>query len=471
MRASKAQATGARENESRHAPVTAKRRRRIAFWHDILIQVKRSKLEYENAVGAVLAPDLNMTFRQTSTRAGRYIKQTTGYQAFVPAPLPPNPHIAFDDAFLEVLSRADRAVGRLDGCAETLPNSELFVFMYIRKEAVLSSQIEGTQASLMDVLEFEAATRAGVPTDLSDVFNYVAAMDHGLARLETLPLSLRLIREIHAKLLFGVRGARDAGEFRDKQNWIGPAGSLLMDAVYVPPAPPDMHQALDSLEKFLHDKNPMPYLVRTGIAHAYFETIHPFVDGNGRLGRLLITFMLCEQRILSRPLLYLSFFLKKNRSEYYDRLQAVRDSGQWEQWLKFFLRGVAEVAEEATATARKIVQLREQHRRLAMDLGRSTSRALVLLESLYRQPVVSLTQISEVCDITFQGASDLAKHFCSLGILKETTGQRRHRLFAYGRYLALLGERLRKKSGGARARSERRNERGRPMPRTTTGAQ
>jgi Fic family protein len=442
-------------------------------WRGILIQVKGSKLEYGKTIGAVLASDLNMAFHQTSTRAGRYVKQMTGYQAFVPAPLPPNPRIAFDDAFLEVLSRADRAVGRLDGCAETLPNSELFVFMYIRKEAVLSSQIEGTQASLMDVLEFEAATREAVPTDVNDVFNYVAAMDHGLARLKTLPLSLRLIREIHARLLSGVRGARDAGEFRGKQNWIGPAGSLLMDAVYVPPAPPDMHQALDSLEKFLHDKSPMPYLVRTGIAHAYFETIHPFVDGNGRLGRLLITFMLCEEKILSSPLLYLSFFLKKNRSEYYDRLQAVRDSGQWEQWLKFFLRGVAEVAEEATATARKIVQLREQHRKSAMNLGRSTSRALVLLESLYRQPVVSLSQISEVCGITFQGASDLAKHFCSLGILKETTGQRRHRLFAYGRYLAILGERLRMKqtSGKAAARSERRIARGQPMPQTTTEVQ
>jgi Fic family protein len=387
-----------------------------------------------------------MTLHQTSTRTGRYLKQATGYRAFVPAPLPPNPRITFDDAFLDVLSRADRAVGRLDGCAETLPNSELFVFMYIRKEAVLSSQIEGTQASLMDVLEFEAATREAIPRDVSDVFNYVAAMDHGLARLKTLPLSLRLIREIHARLLSGVRGAREAGEFRDKQNWIGPAGSLLKDAIFVPPAPHDMHQALDSLEKFLHDKSPMPYLVRTGIAHAYFETIHPFVDGNGRLGRLLITFMLCEEKILRKPLLYLSFFLKKNRTEYYDRLQSVRDNGQWEQWLKFFLRGVAEVAEEATTTARKIVQLREQHRKLVTDkIGRSTGRALVLLESLYRQPVVSLSQISEVCRITFQGASDLAKHFSSLDILKETTGQKRHRLFAYARYLALLGESVRRK--------------------------
>jgi Fic family protein len=382
-----------------------------------------------------------MAFHQTSTRAGHYVKQPTGYHAFIPSALPPNPRVKFDDAFLEILSRADRAVGRLDGCAETLPNSELFVFMYIRKEAVLSSQIEGTQASLMDVLEFEAAAREATTKDVGDVFNYVAAMKYGLGRLRTLPLSLRLIREIHAKLLVDVRGTRDAGEFRGTQNWIGPAGSPLKDAVFVPPPPRDMHIALDGMEKFLHATDPMPYLVRAGIAHAQFETIHPFVDGNGRLGRLLITFMLCEHKILRKPLLYLSYFFKKNRSEYYDRLQAVRDSGQWEHWLKFFLRGVAEVAEEATMTARKIVQLREQHRKLvAQRLGRSAGRALTLLESLYLQPVVSMSTISKVCGMTFQGASDMAKQFSSLGILKESTGQKRHRLFAYIRYLSLLGE-------------------------------
>jgi Fic family protein len=384
-----------------------------------------------------------MPFHQISTRAGRYIKQPTGYQAFVPSVLPPIPGIRFDDDLLESLSRADRAVGRLDGCAETLPNLELFVFMYIRKEAVLSSQIEGTEASLMDVLEFEAASREATSHDVGEVFNYVSAMKHGLARLKTLPLSLRLIKEIHARLLRGVRGAGYAGEFRDKQNWIGPPGSLLKNALFVPPAPHDMQAALGNLEKFLHDSAPMPYLVRAGIAHAQFETIHPFVDGNGRLGRLLITFMLCEHKILRKPLLYLSYFFKQNRAEYYDRLQAVRQSGEWENWLKFFLRGVGDVAEDATGTARKIVQLREQHRKLVTEsLGRSTSRALNLLENLYLQPVVSMAKVSEICGVTFQGASDMVKHFSSLGILKETTGQRRHRLFAYARYLALLGEPL-----------------------------
>jgi Fic family protein len=380
--------------------------------------------------------------RQTSTRAGRYVKQPTGYSAFIPADLPPNPRIEFDDALLDLLSRADRAVGRLDGCAETLPDSDLFVFMYIRKEAVLSSQIEGTQASLMDVLEYEAKARDAEHRDVREVFNYLAAMEHGLKRLRTLPLSLRLFQEIHGRLLKEVRGENASGEFRSKQNWIGPAGSLLKDATFVPPPPYEMRAALDKLEKFLHSRDPMPYLVRAGIAHSQFETIHPFVDGNGRLGRLLITFMLCEHRILRKPLLYLSFFFKKNRAEYYDRLQAIRDAGQWEPWLKFFLRGVAEVAEDATTTARKLVQLREAHRQMVANrFGRSTGRAITLLESLYRQPVVSIATIAKISKLTtFQGASDLASQFCKAGILDETTGNKRNRLFAYRQYLALLGE-------------------------------
>ena len=391
-----------------------------------------------------------MAFHQTSTRAGRYIKQPTGYEAFIPSALPPRPAIKLDDVLLDVLSKADRAIGRLDGCTETLPDSDLFVFMYIRKEAVLSSQIEGTQASLMDVLEYEAASRDGQSHDVGDVFNYVTAMGYGLKRLRTLPLSLRLIREIHEKLVVGARGSHEAGEFRRSQNWIGPQGAQLKDAVFIPPPVHEMQVALGDLEKFLHDKAPMPYLIRAGIAHAQFETIHPFVDGNGRLGRLLITFMLCEQKFMRRPLLYLSFFLKKNRAEYYDRLQAVRTSGQWEQWLKFFLKGVAEVAEEATTTARKIVRLRELHRRMVADkMGRAVSRGLKLLESLYRQPVVSVSMIAEISDLSFQGAADLARQFVSLGILSETTGRKRHRLFAYRKYLALLGETKRPKKSAA----------------------
>lgn len=389
----------------------------------------------------MFSADLNTVLtRQSSTRAGRYIKQPNGYRAFVPSPLPPDPRIELDDALLDALSKADRAVARLDGCAEMLPNSELFLFMYIRKEAVLSSQIEGTQASLMDVLEFEAAAKQAVSKDVGDVFNYLNAMNYGLTRLKTFPLSLRLIREIHGKLLTGVRSSEGAGEFRTGQNWIGSRGSV---PIFIPPPPHEMKTALHNFEQFLHDDAPMPFLIRAGIAHAQFETIHPFVDGNGRLGRLLVTFMLCERKLLTKPLLYLSYFLKKHRDEYFSHLQAVRESGKWEQWLLFFLRGVAEVAEEATTTARKIVQLREYHRKLIVDArGRSTSRGLTLLENLYKQPVVSMSNITEMFDITFQGASDMARQFLSLRILEEITGRRRNRLFAYSRYLKLLGERI-----------------------------
>ncbi len=279
-------------------------------------------------------------------RAGQYIQQPTGYKAFIPSDLPPNPSVGMDPEMWDLLSRADRALGRLDGSTEILPNPDLFVFMYVRKEAVLSSQIEGTQASLMDVLEFEAqAMDSGKPSDVEEVVNYVGAMNHGLQRLQELPLSLRLIREIHEKLLANVRGGeRNPGEFRSRQNWIGPPGCKLSEAFFVPPPPVEMMRALGELEKFLHDESPMPFLIKVGLAHAQFETIHPFLDGNGRVGRLLITFLLCEKGILKRPLLYLSWYFKKNRGEYYDKLQSVRDRGDWESWLKFFLKGVEQVA-------------------------------------------------------------------------------------------------------------------------------
>ncbi|MGH7863193.1 MAG: Fic family protein, partial [Candidatus Dormibacteraceae bacterium] len=304
--------------------------------------------------------------RSNLVRSGRLILQPAGYRAFIPNPLPPDPPLALDDEILDLLSRADLALGRLDGSTEILPNPDMFVAMYVQQEAVLSSQIEGTQASLVDVLEYQTtATRRKLPEDVGEVVNYVAAMNHGIARLTELPLSLRLIREIHAKLLSGVRGAdRDPGEFRRSQNWIGAAGVSLDQAYYVPPPPVDMEQALGDLEKFLHDPRPVPPLVRCGLAHAQFETIHPFLDGNGRVGRLLITFLLVQQGVLRRPLLYLSLYFKQHRNEYYDRLQAIRTQGDWEAWLRFFLRGVGEVATQATETARKILRLREEHRRL-----------------------------------------------------------------------------------------------------------
>ncbi|NEO37386.1 MAG: Fic family protein [Moorea sp. SIOASIH] len=379
----------------------------------------------------------------SANRAGQYVDQLSGYKAFIPNPLPPVSDIIMDDEMLQLLSQADRALGRLDGSTDALPNPDLFVFMYVRKEAVLSSQIEGTQASLIDVLEFESQTlEPDNPQEVAEVVNYIAAINHGLERLNHLPVCLRLIREIHQKLMQGVRGSeRDPGEFRSSQNWIGPEGCSLKNATYVPPPPHEMKQALDNLEKFLHDSKPIPALLKIGLAHAQFETVHPFLDGNGRTGRLLITFLLCEQNILKRPLLYISYYFKKYRSEYYDRLQAVRDSGNWEGWLKFFLRGVYEVAQEASATARKIVTMKEEHHQLLLNkMGNRAGQAIVLLDRLYFQPMITIEHVQEIIQRTYPNANKLVNNLCDVGLLQEITGQKRNRVFAYAPYLDIFKE-------------------------------
>jgi Fic family protein len=377
-----------------------------------------------------------------SQRTGQYRIQPTGYSAFIPKELPPDPPIRYEPELMTLLSRADRALGRLDGATETLPNPDLFVFMYVRKEAVLSSQIEGTQASLMDVLEFEAqALEPGRPQDVAEVVNYVSAMDYGLQRLQELPLSLRLLCEIHARLLEGVRGGeRNPGEFRRTQNWIGAPGiDGLTSAQFVPPPPHDMQAALDNLEKFFHDPAPLPMLIKVGLIHSQFETIHPFIDGNGRMGRLLITFLLCKEGILKQPLLYLSYYFKRFRNEYYNRLQATRDKGDLEGWLKFFLQGVYEVAQEATDTARKIVNMREEHRSLiARSLGKSAGSAMTLLEALYFRPIIPVQLAEEITSLTYASANRLVDQLVKLGLLKEFTGQKRHRRFSYEPYLSLF---------------------------------
>lgn len=380
---------------------------------------------------------------QTSTRAGRYVAQPTGYRAFVPSPLPPTPPILFDDEMLELLSRADRALGRLDGSTDALPNPDLFVMMYVRKEAVLSSQIEGTQASLADVLERESEVfEPDAPSDVAEVINYVTAMNYGLNRLAELPMSLRLLREIHGKLMDGTRGQEsDPGEFRRSQNWIGPQGCDLNTARFVPPAPDDMKTSLGELEQFLHSERPMPLLIKVGLAHAQLETIHPFLDGNGRVGRLLITFLLCEREVLKRPLLYLSHYFKQNRLEYYDRLQAIRDSGEWEGWLKFFLRGVADVANEATQVARRIVELRESQRAVIQsNLGRMTGDGLRLLDALYEHPYVSVSFAKQLLGKDFPAASRLVKQFVGVGILTEITGRSRDRVYRHDAYLRMFDD-------------------------------
>lgn len=374
----------------------------------------------------------------SANRAGAYVRQSSNYSAFVPTPLPPDPALARDAEMDDLHFRATLALGKLDGATSILPNPDLFVFMYVRKEAVLSSQIEGTQASLIDVVEFEAGRRnPGRPQDVAEVVNYVNAMNHGLARLQELPVSLRLIQEIHAVLLRDVRGGeKHPGRFRTSQNWVGPAGSGLRSASFVPPPPDLVVKSLGDLETFIHDDSPMSALLKVGLIHAQFETIHPFLDGNGRVGRLLITFLLCEKRVLSRPLLYLSYFFKKHRTEYYDRLQAIRESGDWEQWIKFFLRGVESVAGEATSKARKIVSMRESHRALiAEHMERKAGNALRLLEKLYERPIVAVRDVERALDVTFATANALLEELAHLGLIEETTGQKRNRLFAYRAYL------------------------------------
>lgn len=377
------------------------------------------------------------------TRAGRYVQQPTGYRAFIPAPLPPQPPVQLAGNLQRVLSQADRALGRLDGSIQTLPNPDLFVFMYVRKEAVLSSQIEGTQSSIQDVLAAEAQIFApDRPQDVNEVINYVQAMNYGLDRLAHLPISIRLIKEIHAKLLAGVRGSQlTPGELRRSQNWIGPSGCTLADAAFVPPPPHEILNALGDFETFLHQEDDLPLLIKIGLAHAQFETIHPFLDGNGRVGRLLITFLLCEREVLSKPVLYLSYYFKRYRTAYYEHLQAVRDTGDWESWLAFFLHGVTEVSAQATATARRILTLREDHRALITEqFGRAAGNGHCLLESLYERPIVSVKDVQQLIGTSYPAANALVSKMETHGILREFTGNSRNRRFRYEDYIALFAD-------------------------------
>ncbi|PIQ63824.1 MAG: cell filamentation protein Fic [Bacteroidetes bacterium CG12_big_fil_rev_8_21_14_0_65_60_17] len=379
-------------------------------------------------------------------RAGRYVTHLLGsasYRAFIPAPLPPRPSIRMDQGLTRLLSDADRVLGRLDGVASVLPNPDLFVAMYVRQEAVLSSQIEGTQSTLEDILEYEAhGATADQPRDIEEVVNYIATMKHGLHRLDTLPLSLRLLREIHGGLLTGVRGQdRQPGNFRTSQNWIGPSGCTLAEAEFVPPSPHDMQIALHEFENFLHERNHLPILVHTALAHAQFETIHPFLDGNGRVGRLLITLLLCERDILRQPLLYLSHYLKAHRSQYYDRLTAIRNEGDWESWVQFFLRGVFEVSQAATDTARAILDMREEHR--AKVSGRSSANnALRLLDFLFERPLISVRMAEGHLGCSYVTAANIIDDFQHLGLLREITGQQRHRRYRYDPYIALFHQQV-----------------------------
>jgi len=377
-------------------------------------------------------------------RAGQYVKQASGYTAFDPKPLPAYPPLKIDPKLSRLLSEADLALGRLDGVSTLLPNPDLFVSMYARQEAVLSSQMAGTQSTLEDVLQFGIDSEGqDFSKDTEEVVNYVSAMNYGLERLKTLPLTLRLIREIHAKLLAGVPGSDcTLGEFRTSQNWIGPAGCTLSKATFVPPPVDEMHAALNNLERFIYDDS-LPSLIHCGLAHAQFETIHPFLDGNGRIGRLLITFLLCQKQALGRPLLYLSHYLKQHDTEYCERLMAIRNDGDWEGWLKFFVRGVHETSQQATKTAQNILRLRADHRswfteKLPTEKLLSKRHELAFLDYLFGRPIVTLRMAEQHLNCAFGTANKVVRRFVRLGLLEEMTGFQRNRRFRYAPYLALF---------------------------------
>jgi len=377
-----------------------------------------------------------------SNRAGTVVKTLTGYEAFIPEKLPPNPPIVIDKEMQTLLSEADRKLGRLDGITQILPNPELFVAMYVKKEAVLSAQIEGTQASLVDVLNSPSSqTKEDYsPDGVKEVVNYVNAMSWGLNRLEELPLSLRLIKEIHEVLLRDVRGSnKNPGEFRTSQNWIGAPGCTLTTAVFVPPEPAELLQALSDLENYFYDEDYIPPLIKIALIHAQFETIHPFLDGNGRMGRLLITFWLCQQKILSRPLLYLSYYFKIYRSEYYQLLMNVRLNGDWESWVKFFLKGVAVVSDEATESAKSIIGLQQYYTDILNKQDRSNGNYITLLSHLFEVPMVSKKDVSTLLNVSIGTAGAIVDTFCELGILKDATPEKqRYKQYLFEEYFEIL---------------------------------
>ncbi|MBE6564737.1 MAG: Fic family protein [Ruminococcaceae bacterium] len=376
-----------------------------------------------------------------SNRAGIMMNTTRGYSSFVPAKLPPNPPIKIDSEMQKLLSLADRKLGRLDGITEILPNPELFVAMYVKKEAVLSAQIEGTQASLVDVLNTsESETNDHSYNEVVEVVNYVNAINWGLANLSELPLSLRLIRNIHKVLLKDVRGFdKSPGEFRKSQNWIGPQGCTLETATFIPPTVEDMEKALYDLEDYLYEDDDLPALIKIALIHAQFESIHPFLDGNGRMGRLLITFWLCQQKILSQPLLYLSYYFKQNRLEYYDRLMAVRVRGDWESWIKFFLRGVASVSDEATDSAKQIIALQSKYSELLLRNDKANNNDSVLLNLLFEKPIVTKKEVADMLKVSLPTASSVVDAFCGMGILFDKTPEKkRYKTFVFREYLEIL---------------------------------
>lgn len=372
-------------------------------------------------------------------RTGTFINQLSGdvrYKAFIPNKLPME--VNMDADLQSLLSRADLALGRLDGVADILPDVNFFILMYLRKEATLSSQIEGTQATFVDVLKAEAKIEdSEIHRDVDEILNYISTLNFGIYKSQQLPLSLRLIREMHKELLKGVRGESKApGDFRTSQNWVG--GVSIQTATYVPPPHATVLELMGNIEDYLHDKSPLPVLIKTGMVHAQFETIHPFLDGNGRMGRLLITYYLCEQGVLREPLLYLSDFFKKHKSIYYDKLTDFREKDNIEGWLKFFLEGVIETSQSAVQTARKIIQLREESYAKVASLGRSSEKGMTVLKRLFQVPMVRVKDVEKIANLENPNALVLVRKLVAKGILYETTGKQRNRVYAFRDYIDIF---------------------------------
>ena len=377
-----------------------------------------------------------------NNRAGIYKNNLSGdmaYKSFMPAVLPPEPPIELDKDIVDLLVKANKQLALLEGISSRIPNIHLFISMYVRKEALMSSQIEGTQATLEDVLDPCLEENTNRP--VGDVVNYIKATDYAINRLKELPLCNRLIKETHEVLLSGVRGQnKSPGEFRHSQNWIGAAGCNLQNARYIPPSVKDMIQAMSDLEKYLNGDDELDVLIRAGLIHYQFETIHPFLDGNGRIGRLLITLFLMEKKVLSTPALYISYFLKKNRIEYYDRMNEVRSKGNYEQWIKFFLEAVYESAKDAVETIDKLTSLHHNYCIKIEGLGRRAKNAMRVFEYLESNPIIEIQKTAKELDIAFNTMSSIVKDLTSIGVLEQTSTKSRNRTFAYKEYLEILKE-------------------------------
>ncbi len=371
-------------------------------------------------------------------KAGEFVKQPGGYEAFIPYPLAPD--IMYDAELRLLLSKADAALARLDGVTEVLPNPDIFVAMYVKKEALLSAQIEGTQVSLQGVLEFEANLKPKENiADIREVINYIKAMHYGIDRLQKTDLNLDLINESHKMLIAGTRGSdKKPGKYKDRQNFLGTPGCTILEAAFVPPPPEKIEGLMQDLEKFIGQVDSLPVLIKTALIHAQFETIHPYLDGNGRMGRLLITYYLYWTKSLSRPLLYLSFYLKKFKPEYAENLNKIRYRDEWETWLKFFLKGVIEVSENAIQSAREIIALKDNSIKKLMEHKVGGTNAIKLLDMLFDNPTVSIREVADTLKISGVAANKLVKRMVEIGILAEITGKERYQTFAFVDFIKII---------------------------------